>query len=217
MEIISIINSLKKIIETFDKIDNLIDLGRTYYKLVIFNKFIRIYIPNNLFQIYLTQMDAILYESYLGDELNKDKYIEKLLEDIKRTLNIILEYLKKNLLLLYDETDLINNIINKYYKDGYMPILCIFLEDFINEYTENNTLDINVSIINNYTNSIDKSIELFNNYYYGIEFEFTGTKINYAELAAITLYHYIFDKVQKIIDDNYDSSKDTDNEENIIN
>lgn len=54
MEIISIINSLKKIIETFDKIDNLIDLGRTYYKLVIFNKFIRIYIPNNLFQIYLT-------------------------------------------------------------------------------------------------------------------------------------------------------------------
>ena len=98
-----------------------------------------------------------------------------------------------------------------------MPILCIFLEDFINEYTENNTLDINVSIINNYTNSIDKSIELFNNYYYGIEFEFTGTKINYTVLAAITLYHYIFDKVQKIIDDNYDSSKDTDNEENIIN
>jgi hypothetical protein len=214
MEIIYIINSLKKIIETFDKIDNLIDLGRTYYRLVIFNKVIRMYIPNNLFQKYITQMDSILYESYLGDELNKDKYIEKLLEDIKRTLNKILEYLNKNLLLLYDEPDLINNIINKYYKDGYMPILCIFLEDFISEYTENNTLDINVSIINNYTNSIDKSIELFNIYYYGVEFEFTGTKTNYTELAAITLYHYIFDKVQKIIDDNYDSSKDTDNEEN---
>jgi hypothetical protein len=214
MEIIYIINSLKKIIETFDKIDNLIDLGRTYYRLVIFNKVIRMYIPNNLFQKYITQMDSILYESYLGDELNKDKYIEKLLEDIKKTLNKILEYLNKNLLLLYDEPDLINNIINKYYKDGYMPILCIFLEDFISEYTENNTLDINVSIINNYTNSIDKSIELFNIYYYGVEFEFTGTKTNYTELAAITLYHYIFDKVQKIIDDNYDSSKDTDNEEN---
>lgn len=213
MEIITIINSLKKIIETFDKIDNLIDLGRTYYRLVIFNKFIRIYIPNNLFQIYLTHMDTILYESYLGDELNTDNYIQKLLEDIKYTLNIILEYLNKNLLLLYDETDLINNIINKYYKDSYIPILCIFLEDFIIEYTDNNTLDMNVSIIKKYTSSIDESIELFNTYY-GFEFEFTGTKINYVELAAITIYHNIYDKVKKIIDDNYDSSKDTDNEEN---
>jgi hypothetical protein len=34
--------------------------------------------------------------------------------------------------------------------------------------------------------------------------------MNYAELAAITLYHYLFDKVHKIIEDNYDSSKDTD-------
>ena len=70
---------------------------------------------------------------------------------------------------------------------------------------------MNLSIINNYTLSIAESIYLFN-VYYDIEFIFTETIINYSELAAITLYHYLFDKVQKIIDDNYDSSKDTDND-----
>lgn len=217
MEIITIITSLTKIIDTFDMIDNLIDLGRTYYKLVIYNKFIKLYIPNHLFQIYLSQLDAILYESYLGDELNRDNYIQKLLEDVKILLNKIIKYLNKNLLLLFDETDLINNIISNYYKDFYNPILCIYLEDFLGDYTDNNTLDMNVSIIKNYTSSINESIELFNTYYYGIQFEFTGTKLNYAELAAITLYHNIYDKIQKIIIDDYDSSKDTDNEEDITN
>lgn len=212
MEIITIITSLTKIIDTFDNIDNLIDLGRIYYRLIIYNKYIKLYIPINLFQKYLSQLDAILYESYLGDELNTDNYIQKLLGEVKKTLNKIIKYLNKNLLLLYDETDLINNIISHYYKDYYNPILCIYLEEFLGEYADNNTLDMNVSIIKNYTSSIDESIELFNTYY-GFEFEFTGTKINYVELAAITIYHNIYDKIQKIIIDNYDSSKDTDNEE----
>ena len=94
----------------------------------------------------------------------------------------------------------------------YKPILCIYLEDYLGDYTDNNSLDMNISIINNYTTSIDETIELFG-VYYGIEFIFTGTIINYAELAAITLYHYLFDKVQKIILDNYDSSNDTEENE----
>lgn len=212
MELFNIISSIKGQIETFDNINNLIDLGRVYYRLVNYNKFIKLYIPNTLFQIYLIQMDSILYESYLGDEMDKDNYIQILLSQLKVILNEILEYLNKNLLLLFDEPDLINNFITQFYKESYIPILCIYLEDYLGDYTDNNTLDMNISIINNYTTSIDETIELFG-VYYGIEFIFTGTIINYAELAAITLYHYLFDKVQKIILDNYDSSNDTEENE----
>ena len=212
MELFNIISSIKGQIETFDNINNLIDLGRVYYRLVNYNKFIKLYIPNTLFQIYLIHLDSILYESYLGDEMDKDNYIQILLSQLKVILNEILEYLNKNLLLLFDEPDLINNFITQFYKESYIPILCIYLEDYLGDYTDNNTLDMNISIINNYTTSIDETIELFG-VYYGIEFIFTGTIINYAELAAITLYHYLFDKVQKIILDNYDSSNDTEENE----
>ena len=212
MELFNIISSIKGQIETFDNINNLIDLGKVYYRLVNYNKFIKLYIPNTLFQIYLIQMDSILYESYLGDEMDTDNYIQILLSQLKVILNEILEYLNKNLLLLFDEPDLINNFITQFYKESYIPILCIYLEDYLGDYTDNNSLDMNISIINNYTTSIDETIELFG-VYYGIEFIFTGTIINYAELAAITLYHYLFDKVQKIILDNYDSSNDTEENE----
>jgi hypothetical protein len=212
MELFNIISSIKGQIETFDNINNLIDLGRVYYRLVNYNKFIKLYIPNTLFQIYLIHLDSILYESYLGDEMDTDNYIQILLSQLKVILNEILEYLNKNLLLLFDEPDLINNFITQFYKENYIPILCIYLEDYLGDYTDNNSLDMNISIINNYTTSIDETIELFG-VYYGIEFIFTGTIINYAELAAITLYHYLFDKVQKIILDNYDSSNDTEENE----
>jgi len=209
MELFNIIRFLKGQIETFANIDSLIDLGKIYYRLANYNKFIKLYIPSNLFNKYLNEMDSILYESYLGDDKDPDNYIQILLGQLFKTLSKIIKYLEKNLLLLFDETDLINNFICQYYKEEYKPILCIYFEDYLGDYTDNNTLDMNTSIINNYASSIDESLELFR-LYYDVEFIFTGTKINYAELAAITLYHYLFDKVHKIIEDNYDSSKDTD-------
>jgi len=211
MELFNIIKFIKDQMETFASINNLIDLERVYYRLFNYNIFIKLYIPHNLFQTYLTDMDAILFESYLGDDKDPDNYIHVLLGQLFKTLNKIIEYLNQNLLLLFDETDLINNFIIQYYKEGYTPILCIYFEDFLSDYTDNNSLDMNTSIINNYTSSIDEPIHLFN-VYYDTEFIFTETIINYAELASITLYHYLFDKVQKIIDDNYDSSKDTEDE-----
>lgn len=209
MELFLLIKKIEEIINNFGSIDSLINLGRLYYKLVNYNKFIRLYIPNNLFHIYLNSMDAILYESYLGDEESNN--ITEYLKDLKKILDEIIELLNKCLLLLFSEDDFINNFIIEYYKEPYNPILCIYLEDFIGIYTDNNSLDMNLSIINNYTKSINEPIQLFNTYY-GIEFNFTGTKINYDELAAISLYHYTYDKIQKIINDNYDSSKDTDEE-----
>lgn len=209
MELFLLIKKIEEIINNFGSIDSLINLGRLYYKLVNYNKFIRLYIPNNLFHIYLNCMDAILYESYLGDEESNN--ITEYLKDLKKILDEIIELLNKCLLLLFSEDDFINNFIIEYYKEPYNPILCIYLEDFIGIYTDNNSLDMNLSIINNYTKSINEPIQLFNTYY-GIEFNFTGTKINYDELAAISLYHYTYDKIQKIINDNYDSSKDTDEE-----
>jgi hypothetical protein len=209
MELFNIIRFLKGQIETFANIDSLIDLGKIYYRLANYNKFIKLYIPSNLFNKYLNEMDSILYESYLGDDKDPNNYIQILLGQLFKTLSKIIKYLEKNLLLLFDETDLINNFICQYYKEEYKPILCIYFEDYLGDYTDNNSLDINTSIINNYASSIDESLELFR-LYYDVEFIFTGTKMNYAELAAITLYHYLFDKVHKIIEDNYDSSKDTD-------
>jgi|688.fasta_scaffold844969_1 hypothetical protein len=212
MEIFNIIGFLKGQIETFKTIDNLIDLGRLYYRLINYNKYIKLYIPDNLYKKYIIKIDAILFESYLGDDKDQNNYIEILLEQLLKILNEIIKYLNKNLLLLFDETDLINNFICQYYKEDYKPVLCIYFEDYLGDYTDNNSLDINASIINNYTSSIDESIELFR-LYYDVEFIFTGTKINYCELAAITLYHYLFDKVHKIIDDNYNSAKDTEDED----
>jgi len=209
MELFNIIRFLKGQIETFANIDSLIDLGKIYYRLANYNKFIKLYIPSNLFNKYLNEMDSILYESYLGDDKDPNNYIQILLGQLFKTLSKIIKYLEKNLLLLFDETDLINNFICQYYKEEYKPILCIYFEDYLGDYTDNNSLDMNTSIINNYASSIDESLELFR-LYYDVEFIFTGTKMNYAELAAITLYHYLFDKVHKIIEDNYDSSKDTD-------
>jgi hypothetical protein len=214
MELFNIIKFIKSQMETFASINNLIDLGKLYYRLINYNKFIKLYIPHNLFQTYLTDMDAILFESYLGDDKDPDNYMQVLLGQLFKTLNKIIEYLNQNLLLLFDETDLINNFIIQYYKEGYTPILCIYFEDFLGDYTDNNSLDMNISIINNYTSSIYEPIHLFN-VYYDTEFIFTETIINYAELASITLYHYLFDKVQKIIDDNYDSSKDTEDEKEV--
>lgn len=211
MKLYNIIKFLKSQIELFGNIDNLIDMGKIYYRLIYYNKFIKLYIPNDLFQKYLVDIDFILFESYLGDDTDPDNYIQILLEQLSKTLKEIIEYLTKNLLLLFDETDLINKFIIEYYKENYTPILSIYLEEFLDYYTDNNSLDINISIINNYTSSINESIELFS-VYYGTEFIFTETLLNYAELASITLYHFIFDKVQKIIEDNYDSSKETDNE-----
>jgi hypothetical protein len=209
MELFNIIRFLKGQIETFANIDNLMDLSKIYYRLANYNKFIKLYIPSNLFNKYLNEMDCILYESYLGDDKDPNNYIQILLGQLFKSLSKIIKYLEKNLLLLFDETDLINNFICQYYKEEYKPILCIYFEDYLGDYTDNNSLDINTSIINNYASSIDESLELFR-LYYDVEFIFTGTKMNYAELAAITLYHYLFDKVHKIIEDNYDSSKDTD-------
>jgi hypothetical protein len=88
--------------------------------------------------------------------------------------------------------------------------LYLFLEDFIEIYTDDNTIDQNIYIINHYNNnSIENAIELFK-YYYNSKFEFIGSKLNYAELASIILYHKFFDKLLTIIIDNYNSSDDTD-------
>ena len=65
MELFNIISSIKGQIETFDNINNLIDLGRVYYRLVNYNKFIKLYIPNTLFQIYLILLFSLLLFSNL--------------------------------------------------------------------------------------------------------------------------------------------------------
>jgi hypothetical protein len=44
MELFNIIRFLKGQIETFANIDSLIDLGKIYYRLANYNKFIKLYI-----------------------------------------------------------------------------------------------------------------------------------------------------------------------------
>jgi hypothetical protein len=112
---------------------------------------------------------------------------------------------------IFDENNFIKLVIDAYINEGYDTILCLFLEDFLEIYTDNNTIDENINIINIYNYSINDAIDLFE-FYYDIKFDFNGTKINYAELASIILYHYFYNKLLNIIIDNYDSSKDTDEE-----
>ena len=111
----------------------------------------------------------------------------------------------------FDENNFIKLAIDAYMYEGYDTILCLFLQDFLETYTDNNTIDENINIINIYTYSINDAMDLFE-FYYNIKFKFTGTIINYAELASIILFHYFYDKILNIIIDNYDSSKDTDEE-----
>lgn len=114
---------------------------------------------------------------------------------------------------VFNEESFINIAVDKYIKDGFDTILCLFLEDFVEKYTDNNTIIENIIIINNYHYSIYDTIQLFE-FYYNYKFEFTGTKINYAELASIVLYHSLYDKLLNIIIDAYDSSNDTDYDDN---
>ena len=111
---------------------------------------------------------------------------------------------------IFDEKEFIELVINEYNNEGYDTFLCLFLEDFLEIYTDNNNIDKNIIIINHYSNnSFYDAIELFE-LYYNCKFNFIGSKINYAELTSIILYHNLFDKLLNIIIDDYDSSNDTD-------
>lgn len=111
----------------------------------------------------------------------------------------------------FNEINFINKFVEEYNKISSDELIYynIFLEDFIEIYTDNNTNEQNINIINHYLYSINNAIELFK-FYYNINFKFIGTTINYAELASIVLYHKLFDKLLTIIIDNYNSSNDTD-------
>jgi|688.fasta_scaffold00882_18 hypothetical protein len=112
--------------------------------------------------------------------------------------------------IIFDELKFINNFVKEYNSYDGIIYFNLFLEDFIEIYTDDNTIHQNMNIINHYTNnSIENAIELFK-YYYNSKFDFIGSKLNYAELASIVLYHNFFDKLLTIIIDNYNSSDDTD-------
>lgn len=112
--------------------------------------------------------------------------------------------------IIFDELKFINNFVKEYNKNYSIIYFYLFLEEFIEIYTDNNTIDQNIYIINHYSNnSIENAIELFK-LYYNSKFEFIGSKIDYAELASIVLFDKLFDKLLSIINDNYDSSNDTD-------
>ena len=112
-------------------------------------------------------------------------------------------------LIYYNEINFSNEFLNEYNKycyDNFINFNLFFL-DYIKLYTHNNNIDQNIFIINNYYNSINYAIEFFD-----YNSKFIGSKINYSELASIVLYHKLSYKLLNIIIDDYDSSNDTDKE-----
>ena len=112
----------------------------------------------------------------------------------------------------FDEEKFIKDFVDDYNKVCYDEFIDfdLYLQDFLEIYTDNNNIDKNIIIINHYSNnSFYDAIELFE-LYYNCKFNFIGSKINYAELTSIILYHNLFDKLLNIIIDDYDSSNDTD-------
>ena len=179
----------------------LFQLETIYHKLIIYNNDIKQLVPKELYYKYKNGIDNIIYEIFLGD-IN---YLNEIVKNSFIILNELINYLKE--LFVFNEDQFISTILTEYYKQDYLPIFCIFLDEFLEKYTNNNTIDYNKFIINNFS-TVDEALSLFQ--YYELTINFTETKLNYAELAFIVLYHKYHDIICKIIKDDYDSGNDTD-------
>jgi hypothetical protein len=189
------------------------DFEKLYCNIMIYKNDIKINVSKVLFDKFKKETDDLMYEILLFDlenENNNDNY-NKINSSFFIILKEIIEYLKSN--FKFDEDHFISSILNEYYNGNGNGNgndnneIIDFIELFIEKYISKNSINYNIFLINKYSN-INDAINLFKKYY-RIDLYFENTKTDYEDLAFIVLFDYFYQKISKIIIDDYDSSNET--------
>jgi hypothetical protein len=189
------------------------DFEKLYCNIMIYKIDIKANVSKLLFDNYKKNIDNLIFEILFYDNENDNE------NDNNETtssffimLKEIIEYLKSN--FKFDEDQFISSLLNSYYEnndngngnDNNDEILD-FIETFIQNYTINNSTDYNIFLINKYSN-INEAIDLYKRYL-NLSLDFKETKTDYDDLSLIVLFHNFYEKILKIIIDDYDSSNET--------
>ena len=187
------------------------ELEKLYCNIMIYKNDIKKNVSKSLFDKYKKETDDLMFEIILFDNDNYDNN-NNIISSFFVMLKEIIEYLKSN--FKFNEDNFVSSILNKYYHynnhnhhNTNDNDIIEFIDIFIDDYTRDNSIDFNIFLINKYSN-IENAITLFKEYY-RINFNFKETKTDYADLAAIVLFHNFYEKIYHIIIDDYDSSNDT--------
>jgi hypothetical protein len=199
------------------------DFKKLYCNIMIYKNDIKTNVSKLLFDNYKKNVDNLMFEIlfYDNDNNNNDNNNDNPNANAnananETTLNFfimlkeIIEYLKSN--FEFDEDLFISSLLNSYYQNNdndnhnHDDILD-FIETFIQNYTMHNLTDYNIFLINKYSN-INEAINLYKKYF-NLNLDFKKTKTDYDDLSLIVLFHTFYERILKIIIDDYDSSNET--------
>jgi hypothetical protein len=195
------------------------DFEKLYCNIMIFKIDIKANVSKLLFDNYKKNIDNLIFEIlfYENDNDNENNNNEST-SSFFIMLKEIIEYLKSN--FKFDEDQFISSLLNSYYENNgngngndndednhNNDEILDFIETYIQNYTIENSTDYNIFLINKYSN-INEAIDLYKRYL-NINLDFKETKTDYDDLSLIVLFHNFYEKILKIIIDDYDSSNET--------
>jgi hypothetical protein len=189
------------------------DFEKLYCNIMIYKIDIKANVSKLLFDNYKKNIDNLIFEIlfYENDNDNENNNNETT-SSFFIMLKEIIEYLKSN--FKFDEDQFISSLLNSYYENNNNDEdnhnndeILDFIETYIQNYTIDNSTDYNIFLINKYSN-INEAIDLYKRYL-NINLDFKETKTDYDDLSLIVLFHNFYEKILKIIIDDYDSSNET--------
>jgi hypothetical protein len=195
------------------------DFEKLYCNIMIYKIDIKANVSKLLFDNYKKNIDNLIFEIlfYENDNDNNNDNNETT-SSFFIMLKEIIEYLKSN--FKFDEDQFISSLLNSYYENNDNDNdndndednhnnneILDFIETYIQNYTIDNSTDYNIFLINKYSN-INEAIDLYKRYL-NINLDFKETKTDYDDLSLIVLFHNFYEKILKIIIDDYDSSNET--------
>ena len=195
------------------------DFEKLYCNIMIYKIDIKANVSKLLFDNYKKNIDNLIFEIlFYENENDNENNNNETTSSFFIMLKEIIEYLKSN--FKFDEDQFISSLLNSYYEnndndngndndndnDNNDEILD-FIETYIQNYTIDNSTDYNIFLINKYSN-INEAIDLYKRYL-NLSLDFKETKTDYDDLSLIVLFHNFYEKILKIIIDDYDSSNET--------
>jgi hypothetical protein len=195
------------------------DFEKLYCNIMIYKIDIKANVSKLLFDNYKKNIDNLIFEIlFYENENDNDNDNNETISSFFIMLKEIIEYLKSN--FKFDEDQFISSLLNSYYENNDNDNdndndednhnnneILDFIETYIQNYTIDNSTDYNIFLINKYSN-INEAIDLYKRYL-NINLDFKETKTDYDDLSLIVLFHNFYEKILKIIIDDYDSSNET--------
>lgn len=193
------------------------DFEKLYCNIMIYKIDIKANVSKLLFDNYKKNIDNLIFEIlFYENENDNENNNNETTSSFFIMLKEIIEYLKSN--FKFDEDQFISSLLNSYYENNgngndndednhNNDEILDFIETYIQNYTIDNSTDYNIFLINKYSN-INEAIDLYKRYL-NINLDFKETKTDYDDLSLIVLFHNFYEKILKIIIDDYDSSNET--------